>query len=458
MPQTNRPNVLFVFADQWRAQATGYAGDPNVRTPHLDALAARSVNFSMAISSCPVCSPARASYLTGQWPLTHGVFLNDVYLKPNPDSLAHCFARAGYETAYIGKWHVDGHGSRSGYIPPDRRQGFEHFKGLECSHDYRHSYLYEDDDPTARLWSGYDAFDQTNDACRFIHARAESEKPWLMALSWGPPHGPCPNGQQNAPEPHRRLYDPQRFELRPNVPEDRRERLRGTLHNYYAHCTALDECIARLISALEESGQERYTIVLFTSDHGDMLASHGHGDKQRPWDESIRVPFLIYWPGGLGEQGRTCDGLIDCADVLPTLLGLAGLEIPRRVEGRDFSAYVRGEGEDPSGGEGLLQCPAPFGNFNRPQHGGREYRGIRTHRYTYVRDLEGPWLLYDNQADPYQMDNRVDDPAMADIRRDLDARLGALLAKRGDEFLPGDEYIRRWGYQVDPRGVTDWTW
>jgi len=103
---SKKPNVVFVFGDQWRQQATGYAGDPNVKTPNLDALARESVNFTHALAGCPVCSPYRASMLTGQQPLTHGVFVNDVYLQPRTSSIAQAFSVAGYDTAYIGKWHV----------------------------------------------------------------------------------------------------------------------------------------------------------------------------------------------------------------------------------------------------------------------------------------------------------------------------------------------------------------
>ncbi len=453
----DRPNVLFVFADQWRAQATGYAGDPNVRTPHLDRLAEQSVDFRRAVSGCPVCSPARASYLTGLRPLTHGVFVNDTPLGQDDDAMGRIFARAGYETAWIGKWHVDGQGSRSGYIPPQRRQGFAEFQALECTHDYRNSHYYRNNDPRLRTWEGYDAFAQTDEACRYIRAHAQADAPWLMGLSWGPPHGPCPNGRQNAPEGQRKLYDPSSFELRPNVPEDRRDRLRNALHNYYAHCTALDECIGRLLTALEMTGQAANTIVLFTSDHGDMLDSHGQHDKQRPWDESIRVPFLVHWPAGLGTGGRRVDAPIDCPDVLPTLLGLCGLDVPETMEGVDYADCLRG-GADPSDGVALITCPHPFGNFNRIQHGGREYRAIRTPRHTYVRTLDGPWLLYDNEADPYQLRNRADDPAMAGVQAELDATLQARLDAVGDEFLPGDEYVRRWGYELSDRGTPDWTW
>ena len=104
-----RPNLVFVFGDQWRAQATGYAGDTNVRTPHLDALAAESVNFTTAVSGCPVCSPYRASLITGQHWLTHGIFYNDKPLGDKAVSFAQAYVRAGYQTGYIGKWHINGH-------------------------------------------------------------------------------------------------------------------------------------------------------------------------------------------------------------------------------------------------------------------------------------------------------------------------------------------------------------
>ena len=106
----------------------------------------------------------------------------------------------------------------------------------------------------------------------------------------------------------------------------------------------------------------------------------------------------------------------------------------------------------------MIQCPHPFGEFNAVERGGREYRGLRTRRYTYVRDLNGPWLLYDNLADPYQLSNLVGNEAAAAIRRQLDTQLDALLDARGDEFLPGEEYIKQWGYETDETGTVPFTW
>ena len=442
-------NVVFVFADQWRQQTTGYAGDPNVQTPNLDALARESVNFTQAISGYPVCSPYRASLMTGQRPLTHGVFVNDVHPGSDATCLAEAFAAGGYDTAYIGKWHIDGRG-RSNAIPPERRMGFDYWKVLECTHDYNHSEYYAGDDREKRVWEGYDAFAQTCDAEHYLRTH-DPAKPFLLVLSWGPPHNPY----ATAPEEFRRLYDPAKLTLRPNVPTGMAEKAREWLAGYDAHCSALDACVGRLLACLRETGLENDTVFVFTSDHGDMLGSQGAVRKQQPWEESVRVPFLLRHPGRPGWTPRETEAILDAHDIMPTLLGLCGLPIPATVEGRDFSPCVDGA-RIPGDDAGLLLCAHPFGEWTRGR-GGREYRGVRTARHTYVRDLNGPWLLFDNGRDPYQQDNLVDRADAADIQRDLDGRLQALLAEAGDDFLPGAAYIARWGYRVDENGTVPYT-
>src|SRR5262249_4014366 len=160
----------------------------------------------------------------------------------------------------------------------------------------------------------------------------------------------------------------------------------------------LDDCFAQLLDVLQETHLADNTIVLFTADHGDMLSSQGMQRKQKPYDESIRVPMLVRWPGGLGTKGRELNALINTEDIMPTLLGLCAVAIPKSAEGLDYSGYLHG-GQNPGDGSALIQCPSPFGEWER-RKGGREYRGIRTERYTYVRDLNGPWLMFDNQMDP----------------------------------------------------------
>jgi len=449
MPQDQpRPNLVFVFADQMRAQATGYAGDPNVQTPNLDRLARESVNFTHTVSGCPVCSPYRASLLTGQYPLTHGVFLNDLCLRDEAVSIAEALGEAGYDTAYIGKWHLDGHG-RSNFIPRERRQGFDFWKVLECTHDYNNSHYYGDTNEKL-TWEGYDAIAQTREAQRYLEGR-RGDKPFVLFLSWGPPHNPY----QTAPEEYKRLYRAEDLVLRPNVPADHEASARRDLAGYYAHISAMDACIGDLLGTLRERGLEEDTIFVFTSDHGDMLGSQGQMRKQRPWDESILVPFLLRYPGALGREARRCDLLVSSPDVMPTLLGLCGTPIPETVEGKDFSGYLLG-GERPDVPAALIACYAPFGEWVRAG-GGKEYRGVRTHRYTYVRDLEGPWLLYENEKDPYQLENLCGRPELADVQEELERQLERLLREQRDEFSRGEEYVRKWGYEVDESGTVPYT-
>jgi arylsulfatase A-like enzyme len=446
----NKPNVVFVFGDQWRQQATGYAGNPDVKTPNLDRLAKQSVNFTHALAGCPVCSPYRASLLTGQQPLTTGVFVNDVYLQPKAVSIAQAYTDAGYDTAYIGKWHVDGHG-RSNYIPPERRLGFDYWKVLECTHDYNNSPYYAGDSDKKLYWEGYDAIAQTKDAQAYIKDHAKG-KPFLLMLSWGPPHTPY----NTAPEKFQKLYNADTVELRPNVPENIAPKAREWIAGYYAHCTALDSCMGDLIQTLMECRIEQETILVFTSDHGDMLGSQGHEKKQRPWEESIRVPFLLRYPGLPEWKPFETDALIDAQDIMPTLLSLSNIPVPDTVEGLDFSGHIRGN-EDPSDGTALITCPHPFGQWTPQGYGGKEYRGLRTKQYTYVRDRNNPWLLYDNEADPFQMQNLADDPDSAVLRSKLDNALHRKLKEYKDEFLSGKEYIEKWGYIVDERGTVPFT-
>ncbi len=440
-----RPNVVIVLADQWRAQACGYAGNTQVQTPVLDALAARSFNFRRALSGIPVCTPARGCLLTGQYALTHGLFLNDVHLADDVESMGKIFARAGYDTAYIGKWHVDGRG-RDAPIPPESRQGFAYWKVLECTHDYNESLYYDHDAEVPTQWEGYDAVAQTRDAIRYMEDRT-ADDPFLLVLSWGPPHAPY----ETAPQSYRDLYDPAALTLRPNVTADMDERAREWIAGYYAHCTVLDDCLAELLACLERNDLAEDTVFLFFSDHGDMLGSQGEVKKQRPWEESIRVPFLLRYPRALGHAGQVLDAPIDTVDVLPTLMGMCGIPALPSMQGLDYTPYLRG-GEDPSEGKALIMCIHPFGQF-LPQDGGREFRGLVTDQYTYVEDREGPWLLYDNLADPFQLTNLVDQPQAAPVQTELNRELHAMLAARGDEFLGGVEYVRQWGYTIDETGT-----
>jgi arylsulfatase A-like enzyme len=437
------PNVIILHTDQWRAQAFGYAGDPNVSTPNIDRLASESANVSLAVSGMPVCTPHRASLMTGQYPLTHGLFMNDVQLDTAATTLAKVYADAGYQTAYIGKWHLDGRG-RSSFIPPGpRRQGFQYWKALECSHNYNQSAYYEGDSPEKKFWDGYDAIAQVKDAQQYIRDHAGGEKPFLLFLSWGTPHAPY----HTAPEKYRQMYEAEDMQLHPNVPPEMEQRVKKDLAGYYAHCTALDDMVGEMMQTLQELKLLENTIVLFTSDHGDLLGSHRAYKKQQPYEESIRIPMLIHAPQ---LEAGDYPALVNSYDIMPTLLGLSGIDIPETVQGQDYSGYLSRQAALPDTAA-VLSCVQPFGQWNRFDHGGKEYRGLRTLRYTYARELQGPWLLFDNEKDPFQMNNLADAPEYQDLVMEMDALLDQKLSEQGDEFLPGMDYIARWGYEVDKK-------
>ena len=432
-----KPNIVYVLTDQWRASAFGFAGDPNVKTPQLDKLAARSVRFSNAVSVCPVCTPYRAALLTGRYPTSTGMFLNDLYLPDAELCMAEILKTAGYDTAYIGKWHIDGHG-RSSYIPPERRQGFDYWKTAECDHEYNRSHYYAGTSPEKLFWPGYDAYAQTADARQYLRDHAKSDKPFLLVMAYGSPHFP----HDSAPPEYQQLYPPDKLILAPNVAPSRSNAARKELTGYYAHCSALDKCVGELLDTLRETGLADHTIVVFTSDHGEMMGAHNISPrmKQWPYDEAVHVPFLLYHPDA---PARVVTTPIDTPDILPTLLGLTGVEVPKSVEGENLAAVVTGDGPGPDRAA-LMMCVSPF------IPGLIEYRGIRTNRYTYVRKLDGPWLMFDNNNDPYQTRNLVDDPASAALQQQLDTSLRTSLGKIGDDFQPAQTYLDKFGYKIHP--------
>lgn len=483
MSSHSQPNVLFVFADQHRAQALGCSGNDEVISPNFDRLASEGTRFGTACANEPVCSPSRGSLLTGQYPTTHGVVTNDIQLPTDVPSIAEAFNDAGYRTGYIGKWHLDGV-PRDKFTPPGpRRQGFDDFWAvLNCTHDYMDAAYYRDDDDELIEVEGWEPVHQTDLAREFI--RADDDRPFCLFLSWGPPHDPY----RMVPDEYRALYDPAELSVRPNVepilpshpdhpggtythaPPLREfanegdvfdepapyqyESVAEGLVDYYAHVTALDEQFGRLMAALEEAGLREETILAYSADHGDSFWSQGRNQKGNPYEESINVPLIIRWPGEIPE-GRVHRAPVGIVDVAPTLLGLSGVEIPSAMEGTDCSAVTRGqEGEMP---DGTLLMTVDQG-----------WRGLRTERYTYARVTDsfmkehappqGPeWLLFDNEEDPYQRHNLVYVPEYADLVASLDERLMQRLAEIGDPFH--DEaaaYVEELGIEPQWQAIDEW--
>ena len=449
MNNNDRPNMVYILTDQWRAKATGYNGDQNALTPKIDRLAAESIDFANAIDTSPVCTPARAALLTGRFPTTTGMFMNDVPLSQDEKSIGKAFKAGGYDTAYIGKWHVDGHG-RASYIPPERRQGFDYWKVLECTHDYQNSEYYDHDHTEIKMWTGYDAFAQTNDAIAYVNEHADSDKPFFLMLSLGPPHFP----HHNAPEEYQRMFSPETVTFSPNGVFDDPEFevfTRKEAAGYYAHIAALDRCVGDMIAVLKACDLEENTILIFASDHGEMMGSHNRQPftKQIFWDESCRVPFLLRYPPLTADcENRKRMTPIGTVDIMPTMLSLCGLEIPDPVEGEDLSACVRDHVEL-EGQVALYMSVSPFSGENYQD---AAYRAVRTSRYTFVRTDADEYYFFDDVEDPYQLNNLADNPGAADIRVELEQELSRQLEKIGDPFREQEYYLEKWGYEVGKFG------
>ena len=210
--------------------------------------------------------------------------------------------------------------------------------------------------------------------------------------------------------------------------------------------------VGKIMNKLKETNQLENTIIVFTSDHGDLLGSHGAYRKQQPFNESIKVPMLVYVPNTLGIKPGIRKAMINSEDILPTLLGLCNMAIPKSVEGINYKKYLEGL-DDTVGKETIITCVQPFGEWNKLRAKGREYRGLVTDRYTYVKDLNGPWLFFDNEKDPYQMNNLVNNNEYIKIQTDLDNRLIKRLKANGDEFLDGMVYVKKWEYPIDESGT-----
>ena len=252
-----RPNVLFVFSDMQRAYSMGCYGDVNARTPHLDALARQGARFDAAISNTPVCCPYRACLMSGQYAHHHGVMSNSVPFRPTVKCVAETFGDAGYETGYSGKWHI----STPREMGEELRYGFPD-SGTPFG-------FYRTDRHSANV---------TDVAIQFIAEKSEKEKPWLLFVSWILPHSPY-----KAPDGYREHF--RNITIPPNVPPGAAtENAKQCLPDYYGMIESLDDEFGRLVAALEKAGVVDDTIVVFSSDHGDVIGSQGLKAKRWPYD------------------------------------------------------------------------------------------------------------------------------------------------------------------------------
>jgi len=441
-----RPNILLFLPDQMRAEAMGCMGNPDVKTPNLDRMAKEGMLFRRTHANTPVCCPARAILFTGTYPHVNGMIANDLRLRESEVTIAEILRDAGYRTGFIGKWHLDGGPRLPGFVPPGpRRQGFDYWAAYECSHTHFTPYYFRDT-PDVIMVQKFEPEASTDFAVEFLKTQSK-EKPFFLTLQLGPPHDPY-----GAPTEYTKQYDPAKLTMRKNWQPDSETSKGGPgippklrypglpekpyapaggreeVAAYYAAITAIDDQVGRILKTLKETGQDENTIILFTSDHGDMLGSHGMRRKRKPHEESANVPGIFRWPGKV-PAGKVVDTLFSHVDMPVTLLNLVGLPVPKNMQGDDLSQVTLGH--TTKGPEAVFQqIFVPYA----PDQIAKPWRGVITDRYTYARYEDGPWVLFDNQKDPYQMTNLATDAKSADLIKSLDQKVVALMKKNGDAW------------------------
>jgi len=463
-------NLIVIVADQLRRQALGCYGDPNVSTPHIDALAASGTRFDAASSSYPVCVPYRFSLQTGEYAHTRFIPSIEWRMSPAERTLADEWNDAGYDTGLFGKWHLYGNfGHYPGHtvvkasrtpVPRQFQGRWSYFAGFDISNDPYDTFYSVNDDPTMHKLEGYQTDGLFGLAMDWIAARGE--RPFATIVNVEPPHPLF-----TAPEEYLDRWRDREIELRPNVVLDKEYRKRGPhgtdivddLRVYYAMIENLDDNVGRLVAALRETGQLENTTIVLTADHGELLGCHGAQAKQRPWEESIGIPLIVSRGAALasrsadgaalstgamsmGERedfapGRAIADAVCTEDLFPTFLGLTGLEPRDPKPGLDLTPLVDGHADE-LGREGvLLEFVAEMRDF-MPFHD-ETWRGIRTRRYKYMvfGDAHGgqPWQFFDLETDPYEQTNLVDDADTAELVRHHHGLLRDLLIDTNDHYV-----------------------
>ena len=459
-----KPNLLFLFADQWRRDAVGFMKKEKVFTPNLDEFSKEAVIFNNAYSTCPLCSPSRASILTGKYPISHGVITNckpgleDVALKENDITIGDVLKEEGYATGYIGKWHLDEPEAQKGNIPESGAKDWDAFTPpgpKRHGFDFWYSYGADDNHMTPHYWSDsveqikvnkWSVEHETDIAIDFIENNKEEN--FALFVSWNPPHTPL----DQIPDKYVDLYKEIDVDIRENVKLDEiidhprtiqpfsfsEEKYIDMVRRYYAAITGVDDNFNRIISYLKENNLYEDTIIVVTADHGEMLCSHGLWSKHVWYDESISVPFLVSYGNKL-KVGFT-DTVLSGVDIMPTLLSMLDIEIPNTVEGKDLSKSLHGEYID---NYAVTMCyPGNQKVIENLKIAGKNpltygWRAIvdKNSTYVYFKGYDGKTeteeLLYDNEKDEYQLNPEKISEKETEYRR----KLKTWAEKYGDPIL-----------------------
>jgi len=445
--EDSRPNIVFVLVDDLRWDEVGIAGHSYVETPNIDRVAREGAYFQRAFTTTPLCSPARATFLTGLYPHTNGI--TDNLARNEQSHRLETFPKMlnaeGYDTAFIGKWHMGNDDTP--------RPGFTFWAGMKGQGEAVDPQFNINGE--RRQIEGYVTDIMTDLSLDFVNE--DRDKPFLLYLSHKALHpnitqlddgssAPSPSGIPGfiAADRHKGRYANETVPRRPNsgvVPADRPALMRRigdlpplgsgtitpeeTIHDRQEMLLAVDESLGRIMEAIDRMGELDNTIVAVASDHGYWYGEHGLSDERRlAYEEGLRIPLMIRYPNRIAAGQRPTQMVLSL-DIAPTMLELAGAGVPGSLQGVSLAPIL--DGGDPEWRTSFLAEYYSDTVFERIYQMG--YKAVRTDRYKYIRyeDLDDMDELYDLAGDPYELRNVIEDPRYADVRSEMDAELNRLL-------------------------------
>jgi arylsulfatase A-like enzyme len=442
--RATKPNLVFIFSDQQTFDMLGCYGNKQIKTPNLDQFSKESLRFTHCFSNSPICTPFRGMLMSGQQSLYNGTFVNDKPLVPGyGKKFAEVLRDAGYNTAYVGKWHLQG-GERNRPIPKgEMRYGFDElFATNNCHVDFRAGKcFYWNEEGQKVFFNKWEVYGQTDQALEYLDTRKNADKPFALFVSWHPPHDwgkfkgedSLMHYRYDAPDELMAMYNRDSIQTRPgikNTPDRRR-----MVHGQMAMTTGVDIAFGQLMEKLRQINADKNTVVVFTSDHGDMLEfDDAVFPKQYPHDYSSHIPFMVRWPGKIGP-GSTTGLLFSVLDMMPSILGLMGLDVPKECHGKNLSDAIL------AGNENAVDF-IPVWLYE-----GKGFRGVITRDYTFSTQngaTQGSLhsVLFDRKSDPYQLKNLFADPKMAPVKEKLWKLTQQWMAKYNDRFWEYDDFMK----------------
>lgn len=427
--KSKKPNILFFFTDQQRWDTVGCYGNTMNLTPNLDRIAKEGVKFQNSFTCQPVCAPARACIQTGTYATENGVFRNMIPLAKNKTTIAHILKDSGYETGYIGKWHLAV--TRTKPVPKELRGGYDYWLAADAlehtSHPYEGTLFDSDNNPVSFKKYRVDAL--TDYAIDYLDSR-NLDKPFFLFLSYLEPHHQNDWDKYKAPNGYSEKYST--YKIPGDLKDIETGNWKESLPEYYGICKSIDENLGKIYKKLNELGILDNTIIVYTSDHGNHFKTRNNEYKRSCHESSIRIPMIIRGPGFIG--GKTIEEITSLIDLPPTLLQAGGSKVPAYMKGRSLLPLVN-ENVDDWPKEAFIQ-------ISETQVG----RALRSNRWKYsvAAEDKDAWndsnsdvyteeFLYDLQNDPYESNNLIGDPRYINTCNELSETLKKRMFQAGEK-------------------------